>query len=382
MHNKSSLKKFYLGSSRITLQILMYFALTSCGFQKNDSIAIILDKSKAIDSFSISKLNTSERELSHLSFLNDTTLISFDNFDNLCIYTKKDNQFSYHHPVALQPFSDSPRFFYVDTIRKLSYTFKDRTIYTYNSAITLIDSMTLNLSVGGLKTNYFLSATSFLPFIKKDEYTFICNYSHADVNDFFKTYNEPALIEFSLTDTSIPNAKTYFRKPTQLKYYDVSFLSSHVNVGNTIYKLYSGFDTLYSYQLNTGKEATIPIHNKDYTLPEKSDLKRLFDYGYRTKHTLASFTYNGMFYNPASKNLMLFYKTPVAQSTDKNPTSKDQKLKAIVLNSAFKVISYIEFKDSYYNEAHFFIYKNKGIAMPLENEDPLHEKTTFYIYNF
>lgn len=381
MLNKFSFKKIYLILSRLALQTFIYFVLTSCHFQKKDTTAITLDKSKAIDSFSISKLNTSERELSHLSFLNDTTLISFDNFDNLCIYTKKDNLFSYYRPVALQPFSESPRFFYLDTIRKRSYTFKDRTFYTYNSAFTLIDSITLNLSVGGLKTNYFLSATSFLPFIKK-EYTFICNYSHADVNDFFKTYNEPALIEFSLTDTSIQNAKTYFRKPIQLKYYDVSFLSSHVNIDNTIYKLYSGFDTLYSYQLNTGKENKIPIRNKDYTLPEKSDLKRLFDFGYRTKHTLASFSYSGMFYNPTSKNLMLFYKTPVAQSTDKNPTSKDQKLKAIVLNSAFKVISYIEFKDSYYNEAHFLIYKNKGIAMPLENEDPLNEKTTFYIYNF
>ena len=381
MLDKFSLKKFYLTSSRTALHIFIYFVLTSCGFQKKDTIAITLDKSKAIDSFSISKLNSSERELSHLSFLNDSTLISFDNFDNLCIYTKKDNQFSYYRPVALQPFSDSPRFFYLDTIRKRSYTFRDRTIYTYNSSFSLIDSMTLNLSVGGLKTNYFLSATSFLPFIKK-EYSFICNFSHSDVNDFFKTYNEPALIEFSLTDTSIPNAKTYFKKPAQLKYYDVSFLSSHVNIDNAIYKLYSGFDTLYSYQLNTGKENKTAIHNKDYVLPEKSDLKRLFDYGYRTKHTLASFSYSGMFYNPASKNLMLFYKTPVVESADKNPTSKDQKLKAILLNSAFKVISYIEFKDSYYNEAHFFIYKNKGIAMPIENEDPLHEKTTFYIYNF
>jgi hypothetical protein len=330
------------------------------------------------DSFHIGKLYSSQNELTSLHPLNDSILIGFDHFDQINFYSKQGNTFAYVKSKTLLPQRSFAAFLSLNESQV--YLFAEKTIYTYDRLFNLKDSFELRHRMRYLKENYFPACDDFLPLITFGD-TLVSYYAHSNVADFFTTYKEPAFMEFTLAK-KIDSAKTYLPKPSQLKYYEVDFFSFQMAINNSLFKLYNGLDTIYQYNRTTHKEAKIPIHNKDYRLPTKSTSTKLNDFGRRTKRMLSSFSYKGMFYNQSTGNTILFYYTPLNLNADKNPGPDDRILKAAVLDRQFRIINYCEFKKGFSPPITFFYFPNKGLAMPIENEDATSEKTLFYIYNF
>ena len=114
--------------------------------------------------------------------------------------------------------------------------------------------------------------------------------------------------------------------------YEVDFVTFHSALINTLCRLYTGFDTLYTCNRKAHKELKVQIYNRDYILAERSTSKNLFDFSYLTKRALLSFSYKGKFYNAITKHVVLFYNAPLTLNGDNNPTGKDRELKAVVLD--------------------------------------------------
>lgn len=357
-----------------------FIDLTSCGKSSENATDIKSVELMPVDSFWMDGLHSSQEEVMTLYPLNDTCIMGFDHFNQLNFYAKNSHVFRYKESKVLLPERSFSAFLSMNKSKKKFYLLAEKAIYVYDSVYHLKDSSKFTHTMPHLKYDYFIACSNFLPLINLGD-TFVSYYSHSNATDFFTTYKEPAFMEFTLAKT-IDSVTTYLEKPSNLQFYEVGFLNFHAAINNKLYKLYNGIDTLYEYSRLTHKEGKIPIRNKDYVLPEWSDSKNLFDFGYLTKRSLSNFSYTGMFHNPITGNTILFYNSPVSPAGDKNPTSKDQKLKAIILDSKLKVINYLNFKEEFFPTTTFFLYTNKGLAMPLNNEDPTREKTKFYIYNF
>jgi hypothetical protein len=355
-------------------------SLVSCGNLSENATEIKSVELMPVDSFWMDRLHSSQEEIMTLYPFDDTNIIGFDHFNQLNFYTKNKNVFLYKKSKVLIPERSFSAFLSMNKSKNKYYVLAEKTIYTYDSLYNLKDSSKFNHTMRHLKNDYFPASANLLPLINFGD-TLVSYYSHSSATDFYKTYREPAFMEFT-PSKSIDSVTTYLEKPRDLQFYEVGFLTFHTAINNKLYKLYNGIDTLYEYNRLTHKEGKMPIHNKDYVLPERSNSKNLFDFGYLTKRSLSNFAYTGMFYNPMTGNTILFYNTPVSASGDKNPTSKNQKLKAIILDNELKAINYLDFKEEFFPTTTFFLYTNKGLAMPLDNDDPSNQKTKFYIYNF
>lgn len=333
-----------------------------------------------LDSFSIKSILYGRRELSSLLWVNDSTLVSFDAFDDLYFYRKLGTVFSYAANVKLLPKNHTVGSLSLSQNGRKLYRLREKTIHTYSLDGQLEDSVTISASLPALKDNYFVSSCNFLPFLEFGD-TIVCYYSHSDANDFFKTYTEAAFMELIPQKDSVV-VKTILKKPAQLKFYDVHYYLFHCAVGRTLYKLYNGLDTIYTHNLVTGAEAAVPIGNKDYLLPEKADLNKLFGPAYRAKRSLSNFAYCGFFHNPITGHFVLFYEQPAQAKPGKNATANDTKLQALVLDPNLKPLRYLDFGKSYFPPMTYIQCPGKGLAMPLTTEHPNDEPIRYHIYNF
>jgi hypothetical protein len=357
------------------------FILTSCTNKQVENERLKVTKAIALDSFSIHHHVTKQEELADLIFLNDSTLLGFNGFNTINRYAKKGVKFIFQNAIDLVPSINETCFLYKHRYQWEYFRFYRNTIYNYDSTFRLKDSIKINYDTKYLKKDFFLSFGAELPLIQLGD-TFISNYTHIDVTNFYNTYKEDAYMEFVIKNKQISTTKTYAKKPVNLKYYDVSFISSHCIAGNKLYKIYCGIDTLYIIDRITGLESKKPIRNKDYQLPEKTKLEKIDNAGYITKHSLSTFQYTAIFYNENSGHFIVFYSPPASAKEDKAITYKDKALKAIVLDNNLDILNYWDFVDNYLGAYCFYQIKNKGLAMPLENNTSTNEKTTFYIYNY
>lgn len=361
----------------IHLLFIVAIGITGCR-DYNENLADSLLEPNPVDSFQIEKLISSQQEVTSLNLLNDSTLIGFDHFNQLNIYIKNGSTFRFKRSEFMPPERTNPGFLSVAENGFL--LFSDKKVYRYNPDYRLQDSSKFTAVIKYLKGDYFPACSNFLPLLHFGD-TLLSYYANNNPNDFLTNFKEDSFMEFTLRET-IDSIKTYSPKPKDLEYYDVNFFSFHTAINNSIYKLYNGIDTLYCHNRHSHKDEKIPIRNKDYVLPERSVLKNAFDFQYLTKREISSFSYCGMFHNSVNDHIVLFYNSPVDQKDKKNPTPKDQKLKAVVLDKNLSIINYFVFEKEFMPTMTFFQYANKGLAMPLNNEDPTNEKTRFYIYNF
>lgn len=332
------------------------------------------------DSFSIDRILYGRRELSHLLWMNDSTLFSFDSFDDLYFYRKHGSVFSYSSSVTLLPNNHAVSFVSLSQDGQKLYRLREKTIYAYSLNGLLKDSTTISASLPFLKDRFFVSCCNFLPFLEFGD-TMVCYYSAADPNDFFKTYEEPAFMQL-IPQKGTAAVKTMLKKPAHLKFYDVTFHLFHCAVNRTLYKMYNGLDTIYIYNQLTGAESAVPICNKDYSLPEKINLNKVFDSAYRLKHSLSSFCYSGFFHDPTTGHFVLFYERPAQARPGKNPTVDDLRLQALVLDADLKIIRYVNFEQRFFPPMTFIQWPGKGLAMPLYTENTDNEAIRYHIYNF
>lgn len=332
------------------------------------------------DSFSIDRILYGRRELSNILWMNDSTLLSSDSFDDLYFYCKRGPVFSYSSTVKLLPTNHTVGFVSLSRDRKKFYRLQEKTIYTYNTDFQLKDSINIRASLPVLKEQFFVSCCNFLPFLEFGD-TMVCYYSAAKPDDFFKTYEEAAFMCL-IPQKGTTLVKTVLKKPPQLKFYDVTLYLFHCAVNRTLYKMYSGLDTIYTYNLATGKQNALPIGNKDYSLPEKTDLNKVFNPAYRARSSLVNFAYCGFFHNPVTGHFVLFYNRPAQAKPGKNPTANDLRLQALVLDADLNILRYLDFGQRFFPPPTFVQCPGKGLAMPIFTEHPNDEAIRYHIYNF
>lgn len=367
-------------SLKNTIFLLPAFFLLAACVQEAPSAQATAGETAPVDSFSIYETMFGRRELSNLLRLNDSTLVSFDSFDDLYFYRKQGSTFSYSANVKLLPENHTVSSLSIRQDGQKLYRLQEKTIYIYNLECQLMDSTNICASLPVLKDKFFVSCCNFLPFLEFGD-TIVCYYSAADPNDFFKTYEEPAFMQLTPEKGKV-KVKTLLKKPSQLKFYEVNPYLFHCAVNRMLYKMYNGLDTIYSYNLLTGAEGAVSIGNKDYSLPERADLNKMFDPTYSHKRALASFAYCGFFHNPATGHFVLFYSGPVRARPGKNPISDDIVIKALVLDSDLRVLRYLDFQERYFPPLTYIQWPGKGLAMPIYTNDLNHAPIRYHVYNF
>jgi hypothetical protein len=210
---------------------------------------------------------------------------------------------------------------------------------------------------------------------------FIGTYFHGSLDNLMKYFSEPSICEYKFKNDEIIKIRDYLIKPHNLKDFRAPF-PCYSFVDNSIFIIYPCFDTIYIYDRNKQIEQKVHINNKDFKMPEKFSYNRFFgddSRSYDTEYKLKNFQYSAIFYKSKSDHFLLFYYTPVKKG------ETFQTLKLIVIDRDFKNPIYYEFSGQEYYDTHtFIVISDKGIAMPLLQNNPNEdEKDIFYhVYNF
>jgi hypothetical protein len=349
------------------------FVIASC----NDKIKAI-DEIIPVDSLVIQNF-ASPQDISGIYVHNDSQLVAFDNFHTINLYTRNKNAI-YQHSKSISLNSELvPEGFFAKCLVDTSYYIfcEERTV-KLDRKLNPGKTYNYRFETPFLKSGFRPVVTALSPLIIKGD-TLIFNYNHNRLSGFSDFYREKSKMKFILKNDSISAITTFFEKPVQLKYFDADFPYAHFLLGEKIYQMYGNLDTIYIFNLRTGFTKKHSIGNPDYVVPEKSDTSRLLtDPKYNTKYFFNNFNYHGMFYNPNTEHILIFYSPPIESTKDKNPTSK--KIKALILNKDLQIIEQVSFKENYVVNCGILI-KNKGIALPIYHSDLTNEKTTFHIFN-
>jgi len=244
--------------------------------------------------------------------------------------------------------------------------------------------LTIHHRFGHLKDSFMLLSMHDEPILLRHD-TLIAHYAHAFLQNYPAYLKEPhALAEWKLTGDTAVFLRSYIPKPALLAKQCLPF-AKHCMLRNTIYLIYPGLDTIYTFDRSSGKSERIAIRNKDYVLPAAWDFKKLWtsDYNsYQTKYNLSTFAYEAIYYNSLSRHFILFYYAPVkARADGKLPTGEDQQLNALILDEDLKQLSYARFNKPFTQPRNYFFIPGKGLALPLLDETDNYETIRFYIYN-
>ncbi|MBI2723047.1 MAG: hypothetical protein HYX39_12805 [Bacteroidetes bacterium] len=350
--------------------------LLSCASEKEEETYTYLNP---VDSFEIEKFET-PYEIGAVQNVDKNAIITFDGFNSIRNYTLSEgNTFNYKKTITLKNTPESISFIAKDFQTNFYFLVCKNSIIKYDSAFNYIKSYHFKYEAKFLKDKYRPVVSNTFPLIVTDS-SLITAFNHNTVTEFFTTYKEPSKMKFVFKNDSIVRVNTFMRKPTHLVYYDGGMPTFYFSLNNKIIEMSGNLDTIYTYDLSTQKENKYPLHNSEYTLPERLDTKRIVnDQPYLTKHYLNNFNYCGMFYNPLTRHIVIFYSTPLDNNTEKNESYKFSK--ALILNEQFEILEYVKFNQKYVPDAGFYI-KNKGLALPIHHLDLTNEKTVYHIYNF
>lgn len=350
--------------------------LLSCASEKEEETYTYLNP---VDSFEIEKFET-PYEIKDINNAGKNLLMSFDGFNSIRYYgLNEGHTFKYEKTVTLINTPESISFLAKNFKSNFYFLFCKNSIIKYDSSFNFIKAYPFKHTTKFLKDKYRPVVSNTFPLIVTDS-SLITAFNHNNATEFFTTYKEPSKMEFVFKYDSIVRINTFMKRPSQLVYYDGEMPTCYFYLNNKIVELEGNLDSIYTYDLKTKKESKFALNNKDYTLPQKLDTKRVInDQPYNTKHYLNNFNYCGMFYNSLTKHIVIFYTTPLDNNTAKNESYKF--VKALILNEKFEILEYVKFNQKYVPDAGFYI-KNKGLALPIHHLDLTNEKTVYHIYNF
>ncbi|HET8573003.1 MAG TPA: hypothetical protein VFL76_03945 [Edaphocola sp.] len=154
---------------------------------------------------------------------------------------------------------------------------------------------------------------------------------------------------------------------------------------NHAWIVYPGLDTIFSYNITTGKGQKIPIHNPDFIAPEKFKDPAHDDPNYfskLTRYTEKNFKYFGIVFDPHSGNLVLWYQKPhkIKEQNGLLDTKGNGEWYIIVLNQKGEILrNYKINKGNYFS---FIFLTPKGLAIPRYQNNLTYEKALpFDIFN-
>lgn len=360
--------------------LMLAFVLISCTKRE------LMDETEpvAIDSFTVSGIDVGQ-QVQGFEYLGDTMLCSYNLIHKELVFFCKKSARQYEakarRPIDVEAWSSH----FTGDDHLNYFLSRSNVLSCYDAAAgrKLWESPIKHI-FPYLKDSFSIFSPHSAPVVKRHD-TLITSLSHGYIQSYRQYFKEPEIAEFRLADDSISFLRNYITKPESLPDYCFP-LSKYCIQGNTICLLYPCFDTLYIYDRMKNTLTKTLIGNKDYQLPAKFDMSKLWtpEYGsYQTNYSLHTFAYSAIYYNPLTKHFILFYTAPVVQSSKgKLPTPDDQKMKALVLDEDLKPLKYHIFKSrNFVVPESYFLIPGKGLAMPVFKGHDDYETTSFYIYN-
>lgn len=359
---------------------MLLFVLQGCTRQQ----AIEETEPAPVDSFKVSGIDVGQ-QVQGFEHLSDTLLCSYNLIYKELVYFRKLSPGQYkaaiHQPIDVEAWSS--HFIGDDQLNYFLSRSNALTCYNATAGQKLWERPVRHV-FPYLRDSFSIFSPHSAPVVKRHD-TLITSLSHGFIQSYRQYFKEPEIAEFRLTADSVTFSRNYITKPKSLPGYCFP-LSKYCLQGNDICLIYPCFDTLYRYDRMKNTLTKTLIGNKDYQLPARFDMSKLWtpDYGsYQTNYSLHAFSYSAIYYNPLTKHFILFYAAPVTGiSKDKMATPEDQKMKALVLDGDFKPLKYYIFKSrNFVVPESYFIVPGKGLAMPAFKGHDDYETTSFYIYN-
>lgn len=334
-----------------------------------------------IDSFTVSGLDVGQ-QADNFRYIDDSTLASYDLTSMKLVFFRKDKSGNYKAALKKEIDTGFWSFYFRSDDGRHYFTDVNNTIVEYNAtADSLLQRYTIPYHFPSLKDSFALAVANNVPVLKCHD-TIIAAIS-ANSNESNRLYyKEQEISEFRIDSAThtLAYLRSYITKPSNLSDYDFP-LGMYAFHHNTIFLVYPQYDTIYSFNRSTNKLVKTAIHNQDFTQPAKFTCVPFTpDYGScATKYYLHNFRYNGIYYNPLTKHVVLFYNAPVKSVKDHIPTFKDMPLRAIVLDEQLNILSYHTLKTTLGLGSESFLIPGKGLAMIVSAKH--YETTKFYIYN-
>ncbi len=334
-----------------------------------------------VDSFMVSGIDVGQ-QVDNFKYINDSTLCSYDLTAMTLVFFHKDKNGNYKAGIKKEIDTEFWSMYFRGQNGKNYFTDRNNAIIEYNaSADSLLKRYTIPHRFRFLKDSFAISCANNSPIMVLHDtlVSVICPNSNESLRLYFK---EQEVSEFKINPRSdtLSYLRSYITKPSTLSDYDFP-LGMHAFHNNTLFLLYPQFDTIYSFNRSTGTPHKTAIHNQDFVQPAKfTCIPFTPEYGScATKYYLHNFRYNGIYYNPLTKHVVLFYNAPVKATKNHIPTFNDQPLRAIVLDEQLNILSYHTLKKTLGLGSESFLIPGKGLAMPVNNKN--YETTKFYIYN-
>jgi len=367
--------------TKYLIACLFFAGLLSCSHSQKVEVA----EGNIIDSFEVSGMEGMDDFL-QLHFIDETTLVSFNTFGSeLKTFTKSGKGFQLSKTDKMsvgKPFHS----FWVDngTTRQSHVVDGDNNYYRFDTAYRLESIARFENNKGVLNDQYIINGNKTIPILTFGD-TIISTFYYKDYQDYQDYFKEPSIAEHIRIGDSLISLKTYFAKPDDLINHAIPFPKYCVQ-DNKIVLIYPCYDTLYVYDRSTAKTMKHLIGNEDYLKPKPWNYKKMYgqDFNrYFSQYRLHNFSYQAIFYSPLSKHFLLLYQKPVVvKNDDQNPVPEDQNIQLLVLNEDFERVARYQFTRQYLNPTMFFFYSEKGLVMPLANQDDNYSKTKCHVYAF
>lgn len=335
-----------------------------------------------VDSFTVSGIDVGQ-QADNFQYINDSTLCSYDLTGMKLVFFHKDKSGNYKAASKKDIATDFWSMYFRGNDGKHYFTDANNTVVEYNpTADSLLKRYVIPHHFRHLKDSFALAVANCTPVIKHHD-TLIAVIS-ANSNESTRLYyKEQEISEFKLDPSkdSISYIRSYITKPSTLSEYDFP-LGMYMMHNNTVFLIYPQFDTIYSFNRSTNTLRKTAIHNQDFIQPARFNCVPFTpEYGScATKYYLSNFRYNGIYHNPLTKHIVLFYNAPIKATKNHIPTFKDQPLRAIVLDEQLHILSYHTLKNTLGLGSETFLIPGQGLAMPVSAKN--YETTKFYIYNF
>lgn len=358
---------------RVLILIMGIWIFSSC-YQSQIQFDDV--NSNIVDSFEI--YISYEDELLNIKPIKDSLFISYS-YQGQCFYIYKTDSQGNKQIESKKEFKDSnyPISFFVTKNKK--YILNGNNELSIDSGAIKYRSL-IQSNKPYLKDHYYLSSLNYHPFIVIDSFLY-ATYYYNNLSDYTNYFKEKTISKYSIKEDRLEFIDNLIPKPIDLVNYQYAF-PRFTSYKKDIFIVYPCIDTIFIFNTTTNTLNSIPIANPEFNKPVKYDYSRLLNLSndfnsYDTKYTLSNFKYYSIIFNPCTKHLVLFYKSPI--------TNDKQFLKLLVLTlNGTKVAHYCMSERLYYDPENYFIIPQQGIAMPLfENyNEENHLCIKYHIYNF
>lgn len=367
------MKTYYFISS-----LCLAFLLSSC--DKNIQLQEATQP-PPVDSFTVSGIDVGQ-QADNFQYLNDSTLCSYDLTNMTLVFFHKDKSGNYKAGNKKEIDTEFWSMYFRGYDGKHYFVDGNNRIAEYSATTdSLLRHYTIPHRFPYLRDSFALARANSCPILKLHD-TIIAVISPNSNESERLYYKEQEISEFKVdpANDTISYIRSYINKPSNLSDFDFP-MGSYCFYNNTIFLLYPQFDTIYSFNRSTNISRKIAIHNQDFVQPSKFTCEPFTpEYGScATRYYLHNFRYNGIYHNPLTKHVVLFYNAPVTPEKGHIPTFNDQPLRAIVLDEQLNILFYHTMKKTLGLGSETFLIPGKGLAMPVSAKH--YETTKFYIYN-